>query len=326
MSLISRSIVFRLLRWLRGGYGRRPDLGRPLNILVFQHERIGDYFVATPMYQWLFDQLPNARIDVIASDLNAELIAMDPLVNDHCVISSRRGWRSEVWNAVQFLRRRRYDLILVTTFTERTRNAMLCVLAKGRPWCATFADRERAGQYAEFFDSVTVRHRLKEHVAVSIMRTAMEALGDQSEPMPHPYVIKTGTPAPYIAINVETRDPRRDWSRADAEWVGDALRQRYPDLDVIIGWRGTLTEMVSFYANARLVITANSAPAHVAAGGKVPVVVLYDTEENASEWFPVGGVAFRALLPDAGMPASAIDRERVLSAAVELLEMPPERR
>lgn len=317
-----RSLVFTALRFLKGGRGRAlPDRGQ-LRVLVFQHERIGDYVVTTPMYHWLSQRPEGVTIDVIASDLNAELVALDPHLNDRYILP----WKeSTLWDLIQcmrWMRRYRYDLILVTTFTSRTRNAMLCALAKGRPCCATFSDHDRAAEYGAFFDTVAIRRRFQEHVSVPILRTAMLALGERSEPNPQPYVVSRGVRAPYIMINTLTRDPARNWTVEQAEWLRSELQSCFPELDVNIAHEvPTLQDLVDLYANARLVISADSAPVHIAAAANVPVVALFNARPNSTEWYPLGTDRKRVLVPETDGRTSDIRKEVVFEAAVELLRV-----
>jgi ADP-heptose:LPS heptosyltransferase len=150
--------------------------------------------------------------------------------------------------------------------------------------------------------------------------------GEQQLPFP------TLQGAPYVVINTATRDPRRSWTAEQASWVTDELLERVPTLQVVVAgmpavrnservhsWSGSLRDMNALYAGATLVISANSAPVHVAAAANVPVVALYNTAENAAEWYPLGGGPYRVLLPQEGGNASDIPRELVLMASLDLL-------
>lgn len=316
-----RSLIFSTLRLLKGGRGRPLVPGGPTRILVFQYERIGDYVVTTPMYRWLHER-GDVTIDVIASDLNAELVHQDPNIAEHIVLPWKRPTMSDLISCIRFIRRTRYDLILATTFTSRTRNAVLSVCATGRPWCATFADEKRAADYGAFFDTVAIRRRFQEHVAVPILRTAMLACGDRSEPAPRPYVQARGTPAPSIVINTQTRDPARNWTMENAEWLRMELSTRFPELTVELGRQvGSLQDLVDLYANARLVISADSAPVHIAAAANVPVVALFNARPNSTEWYPLGTDRYRVLVPETDGRTSDIRKEAVLDAAVDLLRV-----
>lgn len=315
-----RYVVFSVLRLLKGGRGRAIPIGRPIRVLVFQHERIGDYIVSTPMYRWLSERSGDVVIDAIASDLNEELVRRDPNVDTVFTIPWRHSSLGDLVRLIRSIRRQHYDLILVTSFMSRTRNAVVCCFAKGRPWCATFADTERVHDYGAFFDTVTIRRRFREHVGHVILRTAMESFADHSEPQPRPYIHHGGVPAPYIVINTMTRDPGRDWSAEDAEWLRGELLRAVPGIEVMMASpMRSLQEMVDLYANARLVISANSAPVHVAAAANVPVISLSYSDETALEWYPLGSAASRTLRPISGVTGSHIAKESILKTAMELL-------
>lgn len=272
------------------------------------------------MYRWLREHSEQVVIDAIASDLNEELVRRDPNVNTVFTISWRYTSLGDVVRVIRSIRRQRYDLILVTSFMSRTRNALICCFAKGRPWCATFSDADRAGDYGAFFDTVTIRRRFQEHVAHVILRTAMDSFGDHSEPILRPYIQHWGVPAPYVVINTMTRDPGRDWSTEDAEWLRTELRRVIPGIEVLMASpMASLQEVVDLYANARLVISANSAPVHIAAAANVPVISLSYSDETALEWYPLGSSLSRTIRPVTVGNESRISKESILETALELL-------
>ena len=138
-----RRLVFSLLRLMKG-FRREGQSAAIRKVMIFQHERIGDHVLSTPLYAWLRREHPGVQIDVLASTTNRLLVESDPGVRRVFAVSPRRGLHLGLRHAVQFLRSDLYDAVFVPTFGARTRNALLISMMKGNPLTATMSDTRRA--------------------------------------------------------------------------------------------------------------------------------------------------------------------------------------
>ena len=100
----------------------------PLNILVIRRDNIGDLICTTPLLHALRDHLPQAKISVLVSSYNVDLLHGNPDIDDVFVFLKRRhknhgyGFLSMLWRRWQLertLRKRDFDYILLANGGSR---------------------------------------------------------------------------------------------------------------------------------------------------------------------------------------------------------------
>lgn len=91
-----------------------------MNILVLKRDKLGDLLLTTPLFRALRSALPQARIDLLASDYNAWVAQGNPHLSEILVYPrvriGRRFVPGAAWAQAQLffqLRSRRYDWVIV---------------------------------------------------------------------------------------------------------------------------------------------------------------------------------------------------------------------
>lgn len=140
--------------------------------------------------------------------------------------------------------------------------------------------------------------------------------------------------APFIALAVGARVPAKDWGEDRWAALIDGLEERCPGIGLmLVGGPADRDRAKRLIANrrlpvldrcgedlrvtmallrhARLAVTSDGGPMHIAAGLGVPVVAVFSGDQPPGVWFPVGKghVVFH---PSTGDPASfhALGRRR----------------
>lgn len=80
------------------------------SIAVFRYDRIGDMVISTPLFQALKERFPEARLIVVASAVNQEIISANPSVDEVVVFHSYAY-------AAAALRRRKVELVIDPFYT-----------------------------------------------------------------------------------------------------------------------------------------------------------------------------------------------------------------
>lgn len=108
------------------------DGSKVKNILIFRYDRLGDYVVSTGAIRWLKAAMPNAKIDVITSDMNDDIVRNDPNINRTYMLKHVSGYN---WDWVKSLWKWRnldYDILLGFTYSKNTKMAIMarCIVPK----------------------------------------------------------------------------------------------------------------------------------------------------------------------------------------------------
>lgn len=116
----------------RAGLPPRPDWSaRPHKVLFLRHDRLGDMILTTGALRAIASSHPTVTLHVLASPLNAPLLAHDPTVDRVLVFDRRRLGRYLA--TMRQLRRERYDAVVDCMVTAPSLTTLLLMLATGAP-------------------------------------------------------------------------------------------------------------------------------------------------------------------------------------------------
>ena len=119
-----------LVRLMRRAPDRDPDwAARPRRVLFLRHDRAGDMILSTGTMRAIANSYPTVALDVLASPINAPLVAHTDYLADVIVFDKRR--LSGYLRTARRLRRARYDAVIDCMVTAPSVTTLLLMLASG---------------------------------------------------------------------------------------------------------------------------------------------------------------------------------------------------
>jgi len=305
---------------LAAAYGRPRESSEwpPRRILLIRRNGIGDMICALPLVRRVRAGFPEARIDMLASERNAPILAHLALVDR--VLVYRRGHgllRNHYFNLRRFMRpvrAERYDLAIAIAggFSK-----LLAVItyATGVPRRVGFVPA--AGHALDFCYSAPVAQpAVAEHQIVRCLRLA-DALGLPAVPIDvgfalgaedERYARETLTthrlaPGRFVLYNASSSRPESSWSAPAIARVGAELERRHglptllcglaPDAPAMraSGLPHVVTPSVHQFAalvkTACFLMCTDGGAMHVAAAMRTPAFVLFASADPQT-WRPWG--------------------------------------
>lgn len=319
-------------------------------ILVVRPSSLGDVVHALPVVADIARAVPDARIDWLAEEAFAPLVALHPRVDNVIGVALRR-WRHELasplaWREMLEFHRRlraaRYDAIL--DLQEQVKGALMARMARGTVHgFDRHSVRERASVWLHD------RHHAVErstHFGDKCRALAGSALGYAPAgapqyglvpPSPRSGLLPGGRYA--VGVHVTSRDDKR-WPESHWHAVVDALEGA--GIATILPWgsdsehlRSTaiakgharaivpnsmgLADVATVLANADAVIGVDTGLVHLAAALRAPTVAIFTTTDARLAGVSIAGPHAVDLGGNGDVPSA----EAVISAAGALLRAAP---
>jgi predicted lipopolysaccharide heptosyltransferase III len=288
-----------------------------VKILLLQLKRIGDLILTTPAVAALRKSFPHAQLTIVVSSECADLLPAIPNVDR--TLTARRNPRDL---ALFFsIAGRRFDYCI--DFTGNDRSAFLALLSGARKRVASYRVRQqskiRAGAYTDF-----VRVRMRNTHTIDYNLALLEPLraGAPASPAPHlhlPQVAREKTDAlrrdwkitgHYIILHPGSArweklwEPER-WAEVidhfgrnndidlvltsgpspDEQAHVAAIKNKVQQQIIDLSGKTNLLVLTALIGQARLLLTVDSAPMHLAAATRTPQVVLFGPT-NPFHWRP----------------------------------------
>lgn len=296
--------------------------GAPSKILILKFWEGGLIVMGAPWYRALKRRYPRAEIHFLTLDVNAQLAGMLGAADKIMQLRVNSGlplFFKDLARVLPALRAEKYDLLLDLEFLSRF-SAVLTGLA-GAGCAAGF--RGEGGWRGGFHD-ITVPLDLGAHMT-SNYRAFFAAVGAEADERDYgpldcePYVPEGLKPGKeYVVLNFDRKDmmQERAWPRAnyeavlgrlleDGRYTVVAISQRRVEMAErpgLLNLSGRLDyrRLAGLFAGARLFITHDSGPLHIAAAMGCPTVSIFGPETPAG-YAPLGP-AHKALY--LGLPCS----------------------
>jgi predicted lipopolysaccharide heptosyltransferase III len=287
-----------------------------VNILLLQLKRIGDLVLTTPVIAALRDKFPEATLTLIVSREGAPLLPAVTGVERTYVIR-RRLSDAKIFRAVW---REKFDYCI--DFTGNDRSALLAWLSGAQKRIASnwarVQSKFRAGAYNEFVaDRVSDLHTIDFHltlieplgirdasttIKLQVPAAAREKANEirRAHRIDHPFVIfHPGSARTEKFWHAQRWAEAIDYARTVLKFTpvltsgNSALEQRHiteiksklaqPVAD--LGGKVDLLTLTALIEQARMIITVDTAPMHLAAGMETPQVILFGPT-NPFHWRP----------------------------------------
>lgn len=331
------------------------------NLLVMRLDNIGDVLMVSPAFRSLKENLPHAKITLLASPSGSLTAPLLPGIDE--VLPWRVLWQdlgrlnfdpAREWQLVEMLRQQQFDAaIMFTSFAQSPHPAaLICQLAEIPLRLGESKERDLSLTHAippapDEIHQVERNLRLIEAVGFRVRdRRLTLTVSAQSAPQPQPYILLN----PWTSCQSRNYDPERF---AKAAWQLSAKtgwrvvvtgmekdRDRATSLLAILGeaaidriGQTSLTELVALVANAQLVLTNNTSTMHIADATQTPNVVMFAGTEQECQWQPRHSPSRLLRRPTVCSPCYAftcpydlqcldISVETVVDAALSLLSLP----
>jgi predicted lipopolysaccharide heptosyltransferase III len=287
-----------------------------VKILLLQLKRIGDLILTTPAFAALRESFPRAQLTLVVSKECADLLPA--ISNVDRFLIARRSLRDL---ALFFsVAGRRFDYCV--DFTRNDRSASLALLSGARRRIVSYRVREqskpRARAYTDF-----VRVRLRDLHTIDYNLTLLEPLGDRrafsalhldvpqmayekADALRHNWKITR----PYIILHPGSARKEKLWEPSRwaevIDWLGRnnsvdlvltsgsspdeqahiaAIKNKTQQHIIDLSGKTDLLTLAALIGQARLLVTVDSAPVHLAAATRTPQVILFGPT-NPFHWRP----------------------------------------
>ena len=329
-----------------------------MKILLLQLKRIGDLILTTPAITALRERFPDAELTIVISSECADLV---PAISGADRILMARRNLSDL-AAFLTIAGKKFDYCI--DFTRNDRSAFLTFLSKARKRIVSYRVRDQSKRRARLYtDFVGVRMRDLHTIDYNL--SLLEPLGIRSVSFPlHLQLPQSAhekadalrrnwnVSKPYIVLHPGSARREKLWDAG--RWARVIERfGRDNDLDLILtsgaskheqthiaaiknetkiidlSGKTDLLTLAALISQARLLVTVDSAPMHLAATTRTPQVILFGPT-NPFHWRPRESPAiilhgktaepvteFSPVQPR--LPMSQISTEAVISAMNSLL-------
>jgi predicted lipopolysaccharide heptosyltransferase III len=288
----------------------------PVKILLLQLKRIGDLILTTPALAALRASFPEAQLTLVVSTECAELLPA--ISNVDRILITRRNLRD--LSLFFSIAARRFDYCV--DFTRNDRSASVSLLSGARRRVVSYRVREqsktRARAYTDFV-SVRMRdmHTIDYNLALLKPLGARDASTVPNLDVPQMAYEKAGAlrrnwrvTGPYVILHPGSArqeklwDPGR-WAEViecfgrnngidlvltsgpshDEQAHIAAIRKKTQRQIVDLSGKTDLLTLAALIGQARLLVTVDSAPVHLAAATRTPQVILFGPT-NPFHWRP----------------------------------------
>ena len=288
----------------------------PVNILLIQLKRIGDLILTTPAIAAVREKFPQARITLIISD---ECKALAPAIRGvNRLWIMRRGFAG--LGTLAAVARGGFDYCI--DFTRNDRSALLVFLSRAKKRIVSFRIKLRSKFRTRFYNEF-VPHRMRDMHTVDYHIALLAPLGIASSPAAIDLGLPDSAISaaeelleanhirkPFVIFHPGSARAEKFWdARRWSEVINHAAADDHVDLVltggsslfeqthisdikskvrrpvVDLSGKTDLLTLAALIARARLLITVDSAPMHLAAGTRTPQVILFGPT-NPFHWRP----------------------------------------
>lgn len=279
---------------------------RAPRFLIVRLGSLGDVVHAIPAVAALIDRHSAARVDWIVDPRYVDLVKTIARIGTVIPFDIRQGWGSLILTARR-LRGERYDAVV--DLQGLIKSAVLARVAGARRTIGFTNPHLRESLasvfYTETHDPGDVVHVIDKGLAL------MRALGVQDTTVRFPLDVPPQVrPDGYVLINPCAAWPNKQWPPDRFGALAAAIRERHGLRSVVLWGPGeegvaaevvaasrgaaeqapptTITDILALAARARLMVSGDTGPLHIAAAVGTPIVALFGPTraERNGPWSP----------------------------------------
>lgn len=308
-----------------------------MNILVVKLSAIGDVIHTLPSLTALRHLYPDAHITWVVEEAAADIVKNHPYLND-VIVSQRKSWSKDIINSkflkplfnmrslIKELRKRPYDLVI--DFHGLFKSSIIVLLSSGKRKLGYDSLQELSGLFLnEKIPEDMNKHAvdryldLPRYLGANVTKAEFILPGNEkaeadTQLLLNQYGLNGKN---FIAINPVAYWETKLWDNNNFARLADLIKNNLK-MDIVftgseksiieritskmktkginLGGQTTLLELACFYKKARLVITTDSGPMHLAAAVGTPIVALFGPTDPARTGpYGEGHTIVRAGLP-----------------------------
>jgi predicted lipopolysaccharide heptosyltransferase III len=334
-----------------------------MKILLIQLKRIGDLILTTPAIAAVREKFPDAHVTVVIS---SECKALAPAIAGvNKLLVMPRGFAG--FGTIATIARGKFDYCV--DFTRNDRSALLVLLSRARKRIVSFRIKVRSKFRTRFYNEF-VAHRMRDMHTIDYHLALLEPIGisnasravqlelpKSSRETAGELLNAHNIRRDFIVVHPGSARTEKFWnaqrwaevinhaadhhdvglvltggsSPLEQTHIGDIKSKVHHEIVDLSGKTDLLT-LAALIARARLLITVDSAPMHLASASRTPQVILFGPT-NPFHWRPrespsliLQGTAtspFTEFVPkQARLPMNQISTEGVIDAMETLLSAP----
>ncbi len=277
-----------------------------MKILIIKQTSLGDVLHASGHIRTIKQAYPDSELFLLTTTTSSEMYRYSPWI-DHLILFDRYRIKADwyhqprwcvrhIMETLRQVREHRFDLAIDLQGLGRSVFFLYFAYArrkfvKGR-WWGLPGFRNRAIHALQEMDGVLSK------AGISVDDTSMELVTGEADKRKINALVRdiNGAGKPMIVFSPYTRWISKDWpltsyvqlaaTRSDQVAVFTGMAERHQEIETAILRQGsgnlinlagklTLTEFAELVNQARLVVTGDSFPMHVASAKKTPVVALF---------------------------------------------------
>jgi predicted lipopolysaccharide heptosyltransferase III len=330
-----------------------------MKILLIQLKRIGDLILTTPAIAAVREKFPDAHVTVVISSEGKALAPAITGVNKLLVMP--RGFAG--FKTIAAIVGGKFDYCV--DFTRNDRSALLVLLSRAQKRIVSFRIKMRSKFRTRFYNEF-VPHRMRDMHTIDYHLALLEPLGisNASRAVRLELPKSAGETADellsrkrFIIFHPGSARTEKFWNAqrwadvinhaadnhdVDLVLTGgsspleqthiDDIKSKVPHEIIDLSGKTDLLTLAALIARARLLITVDSAPMHLAAASRTPQVILFGPT-NPFHWRPrespalilqgISRAPFTEFVPkQPRLPMNQISTEAVIDAMETLLSAP----
>lgn len=292
-----------------------------MNILLIQLKRIGDLILTTPAIAAVRQRFPEARITLVISEDSEAVAPAITDVNELLIMPRGFGALRTVGRIIG----RKFDYCI--DFTRNDRSALIVLVSRAKKRVVSFRIKVRAKFRTRFYNEF-VQHRMRDMHTTDYHLALLEPLGiskpstkiqlelpESVQQNAIELLESANVRRPFIIFHPGSARAEKYWNAQRwAEVINHAHERNDIDL-VLTGGSSTIEQthigdiksklraeivdlsaktnlltLAALIARARLLVTVDSAPMHLAAATGTPQIILFGPT-NPFHWRPRDSVA-----------------------------------
>jgi ADP-heptose:LPS heptosyltransferase len=315
-------------------------------VLFLRQNQIGDTLVSTPIFAALKQRYPNITLDVLLDRRNASALDGDANIHKRYIIKQTRF---DIFTVLRNIRREHYDVVVDLIHSASSTSTLLCLFSNAKFYIGFKRENDFIYDVAL---APNENARMLMQLAQVLKPFGIEPQTEALQPYFHlpDHAIEfaeqesnrlRGNDAGkfLIGINISASTELKFWGIEKFVQLIRSLKNLYPDAAIVVmsskAYRPqalditsdgillatetkTLQHFAALISTLDLLITPDSAAVHFADIFRVPSVILANTPNGASAWYPSFTEFVSVHSPQLNI--SAIGVEAVLAACERVVE------